>query len=66
VALELIMAVQRPSFPACPWSFCPTLPKEVVMCPPSGRLPVVTGREGEVIVMAEFGSLRWGDMEGGV
>src|SRR5213596_4125454 len=46
VALELIMAAQRPSFLACPWSLCPTLPKAAVMRPLSGRL---TGRRGVVL-----------------
>jgi hypothetical protein len=31
VALDPIMAAQRPSFLACPWSVCPTLPKEAAM-----------------------------------
>ena len=36
VALNPIMAAQRPSFPACPWSLCPTLPKVAVMRRRSG------------------------------
>src|SRR5256884_7027088 len=39
VALESIMAAQRPSFLACPWSLCPTLPKVAVMRRWSGCLP---------------------------
>jgi hypothetical protein len=34
VALDTIMAAQRPSFLAYPWSLCPTLPKEGSDAPP--------------------------------
>src|SRR2546423_10805209 len=46
VALDPIMAAQRPSFPACPWSVCPTLPKEALMrrlsrtSTPGGRMRI--------------------------
>src|SRR6266581_7530257 len=48
VALDTIMAAQRPSFPACPWSLCPTLPKVAVMRRWSGCLP---GRERHQVVL---------------
>src|SRR5258707_8741365 len=46
VARALIMAAQRPSFPACPWSLCPTLPKEAVMRPLSGQSLLYGARFG--------------------
>src|SRR5690348_14171225 len=70
VALDPIMAAQRPSFPPCPWSLCPTLPKVAVMRRWSGRLPgendpvVVTGqgRPGGFAEVLE-GELRRGDSD---
>src|SRR5436190_1660834 len=67
VALESIMAAQRPSFPACPWSLCPTLPKVAVMRRWSGRLP---GGNGPIVVTGPgwpggFAELLEGELRGG-